>query len=117
MALRTAFAIFLWLTGLSPVSLLCLILPISVMKSDIIAKFCRERNKNKLALVLARAVLESCGKSVAVTRLVMVQRVDPQHVKHVLFWFSLGLRLSPLVCFHAAQIMRRIGLSRLPPSR
>jgi len=39
-ALRIAFAIFLWFLGRSPVSLECLIRPISVMYSDIMVKFC-----------------------------------------------------------------------------
>jgi hypothetical protein len=38
-ALLTALATFLWLTGLNPVSLECLILPNSVMNSDIMEKF------------------------------------------------------------------------------
>lgn len=38
-ALLTALATFLWLTGLNPVSLECLILPSSVMNSDIMEKF------------------------------------------------------------------------------
>ena len=39
MALRMAFAIFLWFFGRRPVSLECFIRPISVMYSDIILKF------------------------------------------------------------------------------
>jgi hypothetical protein len=39
-ALRIAFAIFLWFFGRRPVSLECFIRPISVMYSDMIVKFC-----------------------------------------------------------------------------
>jgi hypothetical protein len=39
-ALRIAFAIFLWFFGRRPVSLECFIRPVSVMYSDIIVKFC-----------------------------------------------------------------------------
>ena len=39
-ALRMAFAILRWLTGLRPVWLECFIRPISVMYSDIMVKFC-----------------------------------------------------------------------------
>lgn len=39
MALRMAFAIFLWFFGRRPVSLECFIRPISVMYSDMIVKF------------------------------------------------------------------------------
>lgn len=38
-ALRIAFAIFLWFFGLRPVSLDCFIRPVSVMYSDMIVKF------------------------------------------------------------------------------
>lgn len=40
MALRIAFAIFLWFLGRRPVSLECFIRPVSVMYSDIMVKFC-----------------------------------------------------------------------------
>lgn len=39
MALRIAFAIFLWFFGRRPVSLECFMRPVSVMYSDIIVKF------------------------------------------------------------------------------
>lgn len=39
MALRMAFAIFLWFLGRRPVSLECFIRPVSVMYSDMIVKF------------------------------------------------------------------------------
>jgi hypothetical protein len=39
MALRIAFAIFLWFLGRRPVSLECFIRPVSVMYSDMIVKF------------------------------------------------------------------------------
>lgn len=39
MALRIAFAIFLWFFGRRPVSLECFIRPVSVMYSDMIVKF------------------------------------------------------------------------------
>jgi hypothetical protein len=39
-ALRIALAIFLWFLGRNPVSFECFILPISVMYSDIMVKFC-----------------------------------------------------------------------------
>lgn len=39
--LLIALAIFLWLTGRSPVSLECLMRPIGVMNSAMIEKFCR----------------------------------------------------------------------------
>lgn len=41
--LLIAFAIFLWLTFLRPVSLPCLIRPMGVMYSDIMEKFCSSR--------------------------------------------------------------------------
>lgn len=99
MALRIAFAIFLWFFGRRPVSLECFIRPISLMYSDIIVKF----------WTLSASHPRMPRKC---THLVLVDGVDAQHIKSI----ALGLRAAklPLLLLGAGQVVGRVDVSDLP---
>lgn len=81
MALLTAFAILRWLRGLRPVSLLCLILPISVTYSDMMLKFC-----TGLCQLLLSQSHQLCLCRLPATYLVVVHRVQIELIQHIPPW-------------------------------
>lgn len=107
MALRMAFVILLWLTGLSPVSLECMICPKGVMNSETMAKFyifCQRLKK----------VASKSPVSRDATYPVVVLGVDAQHVDNI------NLRLSdppPLVHLRGAEVMRGVDVAVAPATR
>lgn len=110
-ALLIAFAIRRWLTGRRPVSLLCLMRPISVMYSDIIEKFYfHVRTCIPTHLLIASTLVKKDLKGGMY--FVFLNRVDSKQIHCVKRW---RLSCPPLPLFLETQIMRRICIALTKP--
>lgn len=110
-ALLIAFAIRRWLTGRRPVSLPCLIRPISVMYSDIIEKFYSRVRiyiypHPLIITILTTGVLRGGMYSV------FLDRVDSKQIHRIERW---RFPRSPLPLLLETQIMRRICIPLAEP--
>jgi hypothetical protein len=89
------------------VSLLCLIRPKEVMKSEMTEKFCHT----------SVSIFHTCPSPPAQgekTNLVHIQRINPQHIHNVL----LGrLPRSPLAHLGGRQVVGRVDVAGLPVAR
>jgi hypothetical protein len=111
MLLRIAFAMRLWFTGLRPVSLLCFILPIGVIYSDMIEKFYTQESLAAFPEQSSQPPFVSTEHGGMQSYLVFVNRVQIQNIKNI---HCRNPPLLPLPHLHRAQIMRRINLTHLP---
>jgi hypothetical protein len=99
MALRMAFAIFLWFLGRRPVALAGFMRPVSVMYSDMMVKFCSLSAPSRAELFWA-------------TDLVLEHRVDTQDVESV----TLGPLAAclPFLLLGTRKIGGRVDVAWLP---